>query len=496
MTAGRDYDALLAAMLERVPDTLPEWTGRDNPADFGRVLLELFAHMGDILGYYQDRVATEALLGTATSRRSVIQHLRLIGYELRTAAPAVTTLLVSVPGTVTGTVTVQPGNAFATRSRPGVPSVRFEYTGAGDLPIDFGHITADPVTGRKTYDKITVEEGRLITREVLGSSDGRPGQRFPLACPRLILRPGDGSDLKISTPDGDWTVVDTLAFSQGGLRRCTVDIDGDDQATVCFGDGAFGAIPTQNTPVTATYRVGGGAAGNVGPGEVNTIVSGALAALGATVTNPDAARQGADREAVEDAVAHAPAVFRALGRAVTAADYEALVLAFPGVAKVRATTGTWNEVQLHVVPEGGGDVSDVLEAGLTAFLEDKRMLSQVVTVTGVTYRPVLVTAQIGVDTRYVSDDVVDAVRQRAAGLLALDAVDFGQPVYLSRFYEEIQNTPGVLYANITEFRRDDEPDPPVEAHGKIDFLPFELPAAPRDTDYPGGIRLLPTRGRR
>lgn len=496
MTADRDYNGLLAAMLDRVPDTLPEWTGRDNPADFGRVLLELFAHMGDILGYYQDRVAAEALLGTATSRRSVIQHLRLIGYELRTAAPAVTTLRVSVPGTVTGTVTVNPGDAFATRSRPGVPSVRFEYTGAGPLRIDFGAVTADPATGRKAYDKITVEEGRLIAGEVIGTSDGRPGQRFPLARPRLILRPGNASDLRISNPDGVWTVVDSLAFSQGGQRHCTVDVDADDRATVSFGDGTFGAIPAPGQPVTATYRVGGGAAGNVGPGEVNIIVGGALATLGATVTNPATARQGPDREAIADAVAHAPGVFRASGRAVTAADYEALALSFPGVAKVRATTGTWNEVLLHVVPEGGGDVSDVLEAGLTAFLADKRMLGQVVTVTGVTYRPVLVTAQVGVDTRNVFNDVVDAVQRRAGALLALDAVDFGQPVYLSRFYEEIQSTPGVLWANITEFRRDDEPDPPVQAQGKIDFLPFELPAAPAGADYPGGVRLLPARGRR
>ena len=52
------------------------------------MLLQLFAHMGDILSYYQDRVANESFLGTAQTRRSVIEHLRLIGYKLATAAPA------------------------------------------------------------------------------------------------------------------------------------------------------------------------------------------------------------------------------------------------------------------------------------------------------------------------------------------------------------------------------------------------------------------------
>ena len=75
-------------MRALIPAKLPEWTDHSSEADFGNVLLELFAHMGDILSYYQDRVANESFLGTARTRRSVIEHLRLIGYELATAAPA------------------------------------------------------------------------------------------------------------------------------------------------------------------------------------------------------------------------------------------------------------------------------------------------------------------------------------------------------------------------------------------------------------------------
>ena len=77
---ARDYDSILQAMRALIPEKLPEWTDFASPADFGNVLLQLFAHMGDILSYYQDRVANESFLGTAQQRRSVIQHLRLIGY--------------------------------------------------------------------------------------------------------------------------------------------------------------------------------------------------------------------------------------------------------------------------------------------------------------------------------------------------------------------------------------------------------------------------------
>src|SRR5215475_3590610 len=96
---ARDYESLLKAMYDLIPSKLPQWKDFTNEADFGNVLLEVFAHIGDILSYYQDRVANESFLGTARTRRSVIKHLRLIGYKLSTAAPAATGLYVIVPGT-------------------------------------------------------------------------------------------------------------------------------------------------------------------------------------------------------------------------------------------------------------------------------------------------------------------------------------------------------------------------------------------------------------
>ena len=185
---ARDYESLLRAMRDQIPQTLPEWRDFANEADFGNVLLELFAHIGDILSYYQDRVANESFLGTARTRRSVIEHLRLIGYELGTAAPAAAALNLTVPDTVTATVTVGKGDAFATKSLQDRPSVRFEYARDVPLTIDFTAIPAG-ADGKRTFTGIPVEEGRLIRDEVLGTSDGRPGQRYPLVHPRVLLRP-------------------------------------------------------------------------------------------------------------------------------------------------------------------------------------------------------------------------------------------------------------------------------------------------------------------
>jgi len=501
---ARDYESLLRAMRDLIPRKLPEWQDFANEADFGNVLLELFAHIGDILSYYQDRVANESFLGTARTRRSVIEHLRLIGYELGTAAPAATTLSLTVPGSVTATVTVSKGDAFATKSQKNRPSVIFEYTREAPLTIDFSALTADPVTGRKVFGPaqggIPVEEGQLVRDELLGTSDGTPDQRFPLAHPGLILRPPGptqqaGGDVVVVTQLGAavdvWTLRESLAFSQAGQKDYTLQIDADNRAAVIFGDGVFGAIPPQGTVIRATYRVGGGLTGNVPANAVTTIVNAPqLALLGGTVTNPGPATGGAERETIEHAVQHAPAVFRSLRRAVTAADYEALALSFKGVGKVRAVATGWNQVTLFVAPSGGGKVSDVLEASLKAYLEDKRMLSQLVEVSDVDYVPIQVTAEIAIQSFYVASDVVAQVRQAAADLLAFDRVDFNQTIYLSKFYEESQNIPGVVYVNITEFRREDRPVLAVDPLGKIALGPNEVPVIPADPDYAAGLRVV------
>ena len=158
--------------------------------------------------------------------------------------------------------------------------MRFEYTGPAPLTIDFAARPVDPASGRRVFTGVPVEEGRLFTAELLGISDGTPDQRFPLAHPGLILRPPGAAsaarDITVLTQLGpevtEWTLRETLAFSQAAQHDVMVQIDADDRTTVLFGNGQFGAKPDVGATVTATYRVGGGAAGNVPAGTVTTIV--------------------------------------------------------------------------------------------------------------------------------------------------------------------------------------------------------------------------------
>jgi hypothetical protein len=61
--------------------------------DFSVTLIDLWATVADVLTFYQERIANEGFLGTATQRDSVLRLARLLDYELRPGTAA-TTLLV------------------------------------------------------------------------------------------------------------------------------------------------------------------------------------------------------------------------------------------------------------------------------------------------------------------------------------------------------------------------------------------------------------------
>src|SRR5713226_5504843 len=143
---ARDYQSFRQALIDLIPAKLPEWTDRSE-ANFGIALIELFAYMADILSHYPDRVANESFLGTARERRSIIDHMRLIGYEMAPAAAAAARLSLIVADNVNGTVEVRNGDQFATPAGKGRSSVTFEYTESKPLVLDLSQ--AAPGSAKK-----------------------------------------------------------------------------------------------------------------------------------------------------------------------------------------------------------------------------------------------------------------------------------------------------------------------------------------------------------
>jgi Baseplate J-like protein len=92
---SKDYTSFRQVMLDRITSLAPDWQER-NAADLGVTLVELSAHVGDLLSYRQDAIATEAYLGTARRRVSVRRHARLVDYFVQEGVNARAFLQVQV----------------------------------------------------------------------------------------------------------------------------------------------------------------------------------------------------------------------------------------------------------------------------------------------------------------------------------------------------------------------------------------------------------------
>lgn len=90
-TLTKDYAGFVRLLSEWVKVQNPHFADL-SPASFERVLLDLIAHHGDMTSYYQDRVASEGFIDTATQRHSLRQHAVLVGASLFDGAAAETWL--------------------------------------------------------------------------------------------------------------------------------------------------------------------------------------------------------------------------------------------------------------------------------------------------------------------------------------------------------------------------------------------------------------------
>ncbi|MGW5050216.1 putative baseplate assembly protein [Actinokineospora sp. NPDC004072] len=309
----------------------------------------------------------------------------------------------------------------------------------------------------------------LITDELLGASEGVPGQSFAVERGPVVA---DAAVLEVSSEAGwqEWTRVEHFVGSGPTDRHYVVDAAA---GNVHFGpsirepDGGFrvhGAVPEAGAAIRLRYAVGGGRLGNVGRGTIRTLKS--SIPFVASVENLHAASGGVDGETVEQAKARGPILLRTRSRAVTAEDYEAITReAAPDVARVRCVTAGDDEadagsLRVLVVPaaaqrDGRVDFADLVPgedmlARITERLDSVRLIGTRVLVSPPRYRGVTVVA------RLIARPRVDQARVRTDALAALYGFlnpisggpdgtgwPFGRPVQAGDVYALLQRVRGV-----------------------------------------------------
>lgn len=298
-------------------------------------------------------------------------------------------------------------------------------------------------------------------QEVLGSGDSAvANQKFRLRRGPLTHVPspnglGAKSTLEIRVDGVTWTQHESLYELGPNDRGYVVDIDDKGAARVVFGDGTHGALlPTGIDNVEATYRVGIGLAGEVGPGKLMLLQQRPVGVRG--VTNPRAATGAEDSEPRDRVRANAPFTVRTLGRVVSATDYEDFARAFAGVGKVKATRlwrGDREIVHLSVAGANGMPAGDDLRQRLTEALRQCSDPSQRFQVDGYTPGLFELKVAVGVATERRPEDVLAAVALALRAGYAFDARELAQDVHQSELVVLVQRVPGVLACRLERLRR-------------------------------------------
>lgn len=352
----------------------------------------------------------------------------------------------------------------------------------------------DAATAYLLGNVAAASHGETVRDEVLGNgSAATPFQRFVLKKEPLTYLPseqegGAESTLAVRVNGVLWDEEPGLYRRPPTSEVYATRTQDDGFTVVQFGDGKMGAkVPSGQGNVVATYRVGAGVAGRVGAGTLSSALDRPPGLR--SVTNPLAARGGADQEDVDDARENAPATVRTFGRAVSLADFSDLVRATGEVAKAQAVwvwDGLERAIHLTVAGQEGGLFADEDLRRIGASLDRARDPNYRLSVANYTAFPVLLRATLNVDARYISDEVVGDALAAALGALDFEAVDLGEPIHLSDVYRILQDVPGVVSVDIDEL----QPKRPADRNRpNVDLLPDGVTPAPLQPH----VRLYPAR---
>ena len=162
--ASTDYPAL-------------EGLGARTTDDPSIALLDGWASVADVLTFYQERLANEGYLRTATERRSVLELARLIGYAPRPGVAATVYLAYEIDKNAEKPAEIPAGSRVQSLPGPGEVAQTFE--------------TMDKFVARKEWSAIRprLERPNSIFRMFLGT-DAEPGARVYLK--------GAGTGLKVN----------------------------------------------------------------------------------------------------------------------------------------------------------------------------------------------------------------------------------------------------------------------------------------------------------
>jgi hypothetical protein len=356
--AELDFDQI-KTNLKTFLNAQTEFTDYDFEGSGLSTLLDVLAYNTHYNAYLANMVVNEMFLDSAVKRSSAVSIAKHLGYTPVSARGAVANLdiVVTNPSNLPASLTMERYTPF-TSTVDGVP-----YT---FLTTDAK--TAQRVGSTYTFAGVDVTEGTLLSYSYV-VSDITPAAKYEI--PNEAV---DTTTIKVSvqTSSSDTTTSTyTLSTDITGIGNTSavyyLEQNPQGRYQIYFGDGIIGKSLAAGNIITIQYLVATGSAVNVSSTVSQSFTAGTTigGSSAITITVNSNSTGGANTESITSIKFNAPRVNASKNRAVTATDYEALILAnYAGAESVSVWGGEDNDppyygkVLISLKPYSGFTISD------------------------------------------------------------------------------------------------------------------------------------------
>jgi len=301
--------------------------------------------------------------------------------------------------------------------------------------------------------------GKTQPERVLGSGDAtQSAQHFLFEQEGVSfvadtsMSSGVRADIDVSVDGRIWQQVSTLNDSSPSDHHYTVRMIEAGGLDISFGDGEHGRrLPSGSNNLRVLWRKGSGLEGNLAAGSLQKPVK--PHRLLDAVRQPLTSGGGSDMEGTDSLRDNAPASVLALERAVSLADFRHLAVSHSsvwqaGAAGLPSGASRRRQVEVTIVPAGGGTLDDDTRDSLSGYIEQHAVPGCRVSVLEFERIPLQLEVELQVKSdAYDADEVSEAVRISLLEALSVENSVLGKPLYLSQMYAIVEAVTGVENAS-------------------------------------------------
>ena len=363
-----DFDQIKSSLKEYLRAN-SNFTDYDFEGSNLSTIIDTLAYNTYITSYNANMVSNEVFIDSATLRENVVSLAKAIGYIPRSKKSSIATVSFFVD---TSSLPITPLTLTLQKGLVCTSSTTFQGLSYSFNIID--SVTKPVLNNIVTFDAIQVYEGTYLTQTFTVDTNN-PNQKFILSNAGI-----DVSSIRVTVRNTQNSTV-TRQFS---LSENLIDIGPtskvffiqeieDQRYELIFGDGIFGVKLENLNFIEVSYVVSNGENGN---GISNFVYAGRLLDNNdasvvesiSEITTDIASNNGQDLESVDSIKKFAPRIYASQNRAVTAADYEAIVpTIFPETESISVYGGEtldpprYGKVFISIKPYNGDFLSSIIK---------------------------------------------------------------------------------------------------------------------------------------